>query len=111
MENRRNANGRIITDAQTIRMSALSGQSDGGIIDPSFPTGAFLPAVAVGVNQLQPLFHLLQPDAMAASVSVTFGMVGVLDVAENLVAPVADTDMYKTGFGGADAMFERILYQ
>lgn len=92
MENRRNANGRIITDAQTIRMSALSGQSDGGIIDPSFPTGAFLPAVAVGVNQLQPLFHLLQPDAMAASVSVTFGMVGVLDVAENLVAPVADTE-------------------
>ena len=71
--------------------------------------GAILPIIAVRVGEVEATLHLYESDAVTTVVVGCLGVVGVLDVDDDLAVGSLYRDMYEGRLRGTDAMLESIL--
>ena len=83
--------------------------SDAGAVDFAIGTRSLLPLIMPFVGKFQSVAHWFQTNAVTAVVFVTLGMVGVLNVTDNLVFIGFELDVDKAWLGRTDAMLEGIL--
>ena len=87
----------------------MEADADGRTVGAALVAERLFPGVLSGISQFEPVFHLLQSDARAASVAFGLGVVAVADVAHDFVVGFGQTDVDETLLRGRDAVLEGIF--